>query len=222
MSNFVLKIIAIISMFFDHCGYIIFNKFSYFNYIGRLAFPIFAFGIGQGYIHTKNIKKYFLRLFVFALISQIPFQLFLTSIGSVFSLNIFFTLILGLFSIYLYNLCKNKKILDIFSVIAISIISEVLHCDYGWYGVAIIFIFYIFNNKKLFMNISFIFCTFLNYLIKIYTNFHIAYIYLFIFTCLSLFFINSYNENKGKNMKYIFYIFYPIHLLLLYLINYLF
>ena len=87
MSSFVLKMIAIISMFIDHIGYVIFGKFSYFNYIGRLAFPIFAFQISEGYIHTKNLKKYFLRLFLFAIISQIPFMLFHNLISTGFSLN---------------------------------------------------------------------------------------------------------------------------------------
>ena len=55
MSSFVLKIIAVITMFIDHLGYTIFGKFSYLNYIGRISFPIFAFQISEGYIHTKNI-----------------------------------------------------------------------------------------------------------------------------------------------------------------------
>jgi len=76
MSSFVLKIIAIITMFIDHVGYAIFGKFSFFNYIGRIAFPIFAFQISEGYSHTKDLKKYFLRLFIFAIISQVPFMLF--------------------------------------------------------------------------------------------------------------------------------------------------
>ena len=59
MSSFVLKIIAIITMFIDHVGYAIFGKFSFFNYIGRIAFPIFAFQISEGYSHTKDLKKYF-------------------------------------------------------------------------------------------------------------------------------------------------------------------
>ena len=86
MSAFVLKIIAIITMFIDHIGYIFSNgKISYFNYIGRLAFPIFAFQISEGYLHTKNLKKYFLRLFLFALISQIPFMLYEKIITDKFS-----------------------------------------------------------------------------------------------------------------------------------------
>ena len=73
MSSFALKLIAIISMLFDHAGYAIYGKLSWCNFIGRLAFPIFAFQITEGYIHTKNLKNYFFRLGIFALISQIPF-----------------------------------------------------------------------------------------------------------------------------------------------------
>ena len=71
MSSFVLKIIAVTTMLIDHSGYLIFGGFSFMNYIGRLAFPIFAFLITEGYIHTSNIKKYFFRLLVFAIISQL-------------------------------------------------------------------------------------------------------------------------------------------------------
>ena len=88
MSAFGLKIIAIITMIIDHLGYAIFGEFSFFNYIGRIAFPIFAFQISEGYIHTKNLKKYFLRLFLFAIISQIPFMLFHSIISDQFYLNI--------------------------------------------------------------------------------------------------------------------------------------
>lgn len=109
MSSFVLKTIAIITMFADHIGYAIFGHFSCFNYIGRIAFPIFAFQISEGYIHTKNLKKYSFRLFIFALISQIPFMLFHSIISSDFYLNIFFTLLLGLSCIYIYDKSKYKK-----------------------------------------------------------------------------------------------------------------
>ena len=64
MSACVLKIIAIISMTFDHMSYLIFGEFSFMNYIGRIAFPIFAYQITEGYIHTHNLKKYFFRLFI--------------------------------------------------------------------------------------------------------------------------------------------------------------
>lgn len=216
MSSFVLKIIAIVSMFIDHIGYAIFGKFSFFNYIGRIAFPIFAFQISEGYIHTRNLKKYFLRLFIFALISQIPFMLFYNLVSDQFSLNIFFTLLLGLACIYIYDKSKYK-FLSIIASIAIAFIAEVSHCDYGFYGVAIIFIFYLFKNNISKASIAFIIATTIKYLIPIIKyGLYDAYLYLLIFTLIPIIFISLYNGKKGKDTKYFLYLFYPIHLLLIY------
>ncbi len=99
MTNFVLKIIAMVTMFLDHFGYALYGQFSSFNYIGRLAFPIFAFGISEGYAHTKSKKNYCIRLFMFAIISQAPFMLFCSIFRTGFMLNIFFTLLIGLIAI---------------------------------------------------------------------------------------------------------------------------
>ena len=216
MSSFVLKIIAIITMFIDHIGYAIFGKFSFFNYIGRIAFPIFAFQISEGYMHTKNLKKYFLRLFIFAIVSQIPFMLFCKIISNDFSLNIFFTLLLGLISIYIYDKSKYK-IVGIISAVLIGILANFSHCDYGFYGVAIIFLFYVFKNDFMKSSIAFMISTAIKYLIPIIKyGFHNIYIYLLICTFLPIIFISLYNGKKGKDTKYLLYLFYPIHLLLIY------
>ena len=216
MSSFVLKIIAIITMFIDHIGYAIFGKFSFFNYIGRIAFPIFAFQISEGYIHTKNLKKYFLRLFIFALISQIPFMLFDSLISDELTLNIFFTLLLGLACIYIYDKCKYKFVAIILSI-AIGFVAQFTHCDYGFYGVAIILLFYIFKNNISLASIAFILATAIKYTISILKyGLYDVYIYLFICTIIPIIFINLYNGKKGKDTKYLLYLFYPIHLLLIY------
>lgn len=217
MSSFVLKIIAIITMFIDHLGYAIFGKFSYFNYIGRLSFPIFAFQISEGYIHTKKLKKYFLRLFLFALVSQIPFMLFHSIISSDFSLNIFFTLFLGLLSIYIYDECKYK-FLGIIASVLLALIAQFSHCDYGAYGVAIILIFYIFKNNIITSSMFFIIATLIRYFLPCikYGIFQRKYLYLFICTIIPCLFFAAYNGKKGKNTKYLLYLFYPIHLILIY------
>ena len=146
MSSFLLKIIACITMFIDHLGYVIFNgKSSFMNYIGRIAFPIFAYNISNGYTHTKNLKKYFLRLFSFALISQIPYTFYHNMISNSFSLNIFFTLFLGLLCITLYDKMKNK-IIALLLCFEIGLVAQASYCDYGFFGVAIILLFYIFRN----------------------------------------------------------------------------
>ena len=219
MSSFVLKIIAMVSMLFDHLGYIILNKFSFMNYIGRLSFPIFAFSITEGYSHTHNLKKYFGRLFIFAVISQIPYMLFISTLGESFVLNILFTLILGLLTITVYEKVNNK-ILGFIFVVCCAILAQFLYFDYGWFGIAIIFIFHRFKNKKLLFNISFIIVTFINYFYKYIAYIKIEYLWIMFFACLSLIPINLYNEKKGKDLKYFLYIFYPLHLILLYFLNF--
>ena len=108
MTAYVLKLIAIITMLFDHSGYLIYGHLSWMNFVGRIAFPIFAFQISEGYIHTHNLKKYFVRLIIFALISQIPYAWFGYCFFSKMSLNIIFTLILGLLSISIYEFIISK------------------------------------------------------------------------------------------------------------------
>lgn len=217
MSAFGLKIIAIITMIIDHLGYAIFGEFSFFNYIGRIAFPIFAFQISEGYIHTKDLKKYFLRLFLFAIISQIPFMLFHSIISDQFYLNIFFTLLLGLLSIYIYDKCKYK-ILGIFLAFIFASIAQITKCDYGFFGVSIILIFYIFKSDIIKADIFFIIATLLKYIIPCikYNVFPHEYLYLFLGTSFPAIFLTLYNGKKGKNTKYLLYMFYPIHLILLY------
>ena len=218
MTSFVLKIIAIVSMLLDHLSYSIYGHFSWLNYLGRLAFPIFAFQITEGYMHTKDLKKYFLRIGLFALISQIPYLLFISTFTSEFSLNIFFTLFAGLLAITIFDKFKNKY-LGFICAIIIGIISEFLHFDYGWFGILIIFIFYIFKNNQINMLITFLLAVSLKYIILLIRNdFYFAYYILALFTSLSIIPILLYNKKQGKNIKYFFYIFYPVHLILLYLI----
>lgn len=243
MTSFVLKIIALITMFIDHSGYVFMGGFSFFNYIGRIAFPIFAFQISEGYKHTKNLKKYFLRLGLFALISQVPFSLFSHKYlsGNVLTLNVFFTLFLGLLSIYLYDyivgLFKHKtietndsiatksntvltnigRIIGIFIIILIAYIAKLINADYGFWGVLVVFVFYIFNSKKLLMTIAFFILCMAKYAIQyINSNFYFAYLILALCTFLPIIFITAYNGKQGSKIKYLLYIFYPLHLLILY------
>lgn len=234
MSAFILKIIAIFSMTCDHFSYLIFHKFSFLNYIGRLAFPIFAYQITEGYIHTHNLKKYFFRLFVFALISQIPFMLFIQTFSSGLHLNVLFTLFLGLLAILIYDKLnafkydkKWRHLVYKFSGILIAFLiagfAGLIKTDYGYFGVLVIFSFFIFKDHKILSNLSFIFLVFVyygKYLIN--PAFSHIYLYIVIFTISSLIFINLYNHEKGRNTKYFLYIFYPTHLLIIYLLNFLF
>lgn len=234
MTSFILKTIALITMFCDHLGYALVGRLSFWNLIGRIAFPIFAFQISEGYIHTRNFKKYFIRLFVFALISQIPFHLFLQKFipSSVGSLNIFFTLTFGLLCMKIYDYFSNVKdnvlghkilsvkigqIVGILFTLLIAYIGELINVDYGAWGIIVIFAFYLFKNNKLAMIISYITLCIIHYGYRIICyGFYIQYIYLAIATMFPIIFICLYNGKQGYKIKYLLYLFYPVHLLLLY------
>ncbi len=104
MSSFQLKMIAVITMLIDHIGAVIFPDIIVLRIIGRLAFPLFAFLITEGYRHTSNFNRYLGRLFIFAIISQYPFWL---AFGFDAGLNIFSTLFLGLIAIHSSEIIKN-------------------------------------------------------------------------------------------------------------------
>ncbi len=130
MSNFVLKIIACITMFIGHLPFAIPSLAIPCLFIGRISFPIFAFLISEGYIHTKNFGKYLGRLLLLALISQIPaYSLFFNNASTLY-LNIFFTLALGLLSIRFFDKLKSKC-LSYILVFSIAFLAEFLHCDFG-------------------------------------------------------------------------------------------
>ena len=221
MTSFILKIIGVITMLFDHVGDAIIGKFSFCNLIGRIAFPIFAFQAVQGYIYTKDFKKHMLKLFIFACISQIPFMLFLSTFTEeILTLNIFFTLFLGLLALFVYDRCKNK-VLGFLFVILTSIIAYFIHVDYGTFGILLMFCFYFFKDKKGSMAITTIVLCFLRFVPDIIATPVLWFIYIqcAIFTALSLIFILFYNKNEGPKAKYFFYIFYPLHLLILYFLH---
>ena len=234
MSAFVLKIIAVITMTCDHLSYLIFGGFSFLNYIGRIAFPIFAYQITEGYIHTSNLKKYFLRLLVFALISQIPFMLFASIYTNSFHLNIFFTLLFGLVSIKIFDTLSSisvksnmvhrlYQLLGISITVIISVLASFVHSDYGYFGVLAIFSFYLFRNNRVLMNFAFIVLVFIYYG-KYLLILAISSIYLGLIVCtiVPLLFINLYNHKKGKDTKYFLYLFYPLHLLIIYVLSFVF
>ena len=209
MTLFSLKIIAIITMFLDHY-YVIIGGSKLLNILGRLSFPIFAFSISEGYSHTKDLKKYIMRLLSFAVIIQIPNFFGLQE----YPLNIFFTLFMGLFCLMILDNNRLNIIIRYIIVIYLCYISEKLGLDYGAYGVLLIIMFHKFRNKKkslfivfLILNIVFITIGSLSE-VQMYSIFSLIPIFL-------------YNGDKGYSMKYFFYLFYPLHFIFIYILNYL-
>ena len=219
MNRNLLKIIAVVSMLVDHIGAYLFPDILIFRIIGRIAFPIFAYFIAEGWKRTRSKKKYFFMLVIFAVISQIPYFLLRRNL----ELNILFTFILSIALIYFIEKYKNNSILSMLGLAGIFLISVIGHIfgiiDYGIIGILIPAIIYFVSNK----NLSFLFFGILLCLIplEIYLLDSITFQNsIQFFSLISLFLLYLYNGEKGKiNLKYFFYIFYPLHLLVIYIIK---
>lgn len=201
-KNDMLKIIAITAMIIDHIGFAFFPYNPIFRVIGRLAMPIFAFGISTGYQHTSNLKKYLERILIFALISQAPYSLFFQSDV----LNILF---LFLFSIAVLYLIDKKKYILIIPILLLFITFAI---DYSFFGLLTVVFFYIFKDSRIKIIIS------QGLLISIFSFFsNPLSVFHFIGVLLVLYFPQ--NKLKLNTGKYFFYWFYPAHLLILFLIK---
>ena len=241
MSSFVIKIIAIISMLFDHTNDVFIGHLSVFNLIGRIAFPLFSFQLVVGYTYTHNIKKYISRMFIFALISQIPYSIFIhIYTGTYFELNIFFTLATSLICMYILS-SKNINIyLKLIYISICLIIAYYLKFDYSIFGILyplFIFVFYPFqekfgknrfllsentNKNSIIKLLFFIAGTLTLSIVKYIKLIPLIstswFIELVLFTFIPAIIMIFFNGKKGPSLKYIFYIFYPAHLMLLELI----
>ena len=219
-----LKIIALISMLIDHIGKFFFSEFVFFQILGRLAFPIFAYFIAEGFYYTSNRRKYFFQILIFAFISQIPY-VFLWN-----GLNILFTFLISIVLLFVWDLLtKSKSIQKIllivifsFSIILTFFLGVLNIIDYGLYGVLLPIIFYIFRNQKFLKFLIFILMTIF------YVSFDLIFVkdinfsnFLQLFSLFSIFLILLYNENMKsiKIFKYLFYFFYPFHLIVLALLK---
>ena len=207
ITLFTLKIIAIITMFLDHY-YRIIGGPEWLSILGRLAFPIFAFSISEGYSHTKNVNKYLMRLLNFAIIIQLPNFLGFQE----YPLNIFFTLALGLFCLEILDNNKINIVVRYIVVLYLCFLAEKTGLDYGAYGVILIILFNKLKNNKLYIFIAFLA---LNLVILKIGNLSEMQMY----SVFSLVPIFLYNGKKGYGMKYFFYLFYPLHFIFIYFLN---
>lgn len=218
LSGAQLKYIAFLSMLIDHTNkaliYPILNEgilqhiSNLFDIIGRIAFPLFAFFVVEGFFKTKNRKKYLTNLFVFAVISEVPFDMFLTStFFNTRANNVLFTLALSLITIWIIDILKNKLenkpptlwyLVSVVVIIISCFISMQLGLDYEHHSIIIVYLFYIFYNKPV------VGCA-------------IAYLSIIteVWSILGFGLVLTYNGERGKQNKIINYWFYPVHLLIL-------
>lgn len=216
-----LKLLAMFSMLIDHIGYILLwplanagvipvTVYSISRSFGRLAFPIFCFLLIQGFCNTRSPRRYLCSLLIFAGISEIPFDLaFHRTWFYPLGQNVYFTLAIGLALLICTDAIANKitsaflrNILTACAVLTACAAGCFLRCDYGAFGVLAIFVMYLLRLKKL--PCFFWGCT----VLTLHNPSEL-------FAYFALIPIRRYNGERGLQFKYLFYFFYPVHLLLL-------
>ncbi|MBP5282923.1 MAG: hypothetical protein J6Z22_10545 [Lachnospiraceae bacterium] len=122
-----LKYLAIIAMVIDHVGWAFVKTTSplgfVMHFIGRLTGPIMGFMLAEGYLHTRNVKKYAFRMFLFTLISWAPFSLFEMRKFPTFRVGVIFTLWLGLLAMWMWDKAKIHKAFKIIIIVIMCIVS---------------------------------------------------------------------------------------------------
>ena len=206
-TNF-LKTIGVFTMLLDHVGKTFYPDLLILQVIGRIAYPVFAYCVVVGIVHTSNVYRYALRLAIFGLISQ-PF--YMLAFGAEwYILNIYFTLLMGL--LILTSLQSRQW----FIAAGLLIIASFADLAYGLNGILLMVILYYFRNKKTYSMISVTLLFFLSFfsgsdiVIRDF-GFDIQG-----FAILSIPFIFLKTDFKLRLNKYVFYLFYPLHLGALY------
>ena len=202
-----LKYLAMLAMFLDHYAVILVEESSFtyvlFRSIGRIAFPIFAFFIVEGFKKTKNLKAYLFNLFILGLLSEVPFNLM---VGEKFFepnyQNVYFTLFLGLCMLTCLDKSPENKGIDLLIIVGFSYLSYILRTDYSIFvPVYMALIFGLDQRLDKFVSAGLLFIT---------TPWALVGIYLVLY---------AYNGERGKQDKLFNYLFYPLHILVLYLIS---
>ena len=235
-----LKLAACLTMLIDHIGYeliypvysgmsvasaadlpevrLVYRLYLLCRCVGRIAFPIFAFLLVEGFHHTRDRKKYALRLAVGAVLSEIPYNLMVS--GEVFwrQQSVMVTLLLGFCAVWCMDRCRKLAWKPVV-MLPFALLAELLMTDYGWKGIVLIAMFelsrYMYSPN----------------LIRIggmIVLFHYMPSYVFqlggftlpmqVLGVLSMFFIANYDGQKrtySKAVQWAFYLFYPVHLLVL-------
>lgn len=230
-TSFSLHIMAMVFMLCDHLWGTIIRGNDWLTCIGRLTFPIYAFLLVEGYFHTKNLKKYVTRMFLFAVISEIPFNLAMAgSIIYPFHQNVLWSFLIAIGLIHWNEKGKEKQIwkrilIGITSICIGYIVGILTFVDYYNAGIMMVLTFYFFRGKKWWNYLGQLICLwYINFEMLGGLQYEIALFgQTYFFTrqglaLLALIPIWLYRGKQGyhsKALQYGYYAFYPLHLLIL-------
>ncbi len=225
LSGSTLKIIAVLSMVIDHCAYFLMEHstpiYGVMRCFGRIAFPVFAFLIAEGFAHTRNRSRYFLTILGFAIISEIPWLLLNGYDGTH---NVMFTLAIGVAALAVFDrLCEHQTL----CVIAITLLLALAYwmgVDYDWRGVLMIVLFYMLRHQTIEpwsdrYEICFPSQAIRQIIFTLPLMIHYGVAGAILASLVIFLYDGTRGHIKGAVAKYSFYAFYPIHLIILHLIS---
>ena len=234
ISSSTLHILAMLFMVCDHLWATLIPGNQWLTSLGRLAYPIFAFLLVEGYFHTSNLRKYVTRLLLFAILSEIPFNLMYSdSIFYPFHQNVLWTFLIGIAMIHLNEHYKNKNlflriVIAVISIVGGSLLGILGFTDYNGAGVLMILVFYFFRGKKWWCLLGQVLCMYyINVEILKGLYFEVEFlgrtwnVVQQGLALLALIPIWLYAGKKGINskfFKYFCYAFYPVHMFVLWLV----
>lgn len=223
LSGSILKLIACIAMLSDHLAKFWFYRFSWANEVwfrvagrdisllqlmqmfGRFAFPIFVFLLVEGFEKTKNRRRYGISLLVLALLSEIPFNLMNGGTLLFEKQNVMFTLLLGYLAMWSLEYFKGKPLISLALLVCMFLISRYMQANYRTAGFIFILLMYGLRKERVIQTVA---CPVL--------------LQMKLMVFLSLMLTCLYNGKRGfiktPFLKYCFYAFYPVHMLVIYLL----
>ena len=235
LSAAALHILAMTFMLMDHLWATLLPAQEWLTCVGRIAFPIFAFMAVEGYFHTHNLKKYLFRMLIFAVISEVPFDLMYG--GTWFypvHQNVIWTLMMGLVGIHLMETVRKKK--STFAYILVSaavvilggLLGTLSMVDYYGIGVLTVFIFYFFRGRKWWCLLGQILALYwvnvemlggLMYPIRLFgMEFELCQQGLALLALLPIWLYRGRQGYHSKPFQYFCYAFYPVHMLVIVLV----
>ena len=199
----------------DHVGDLFFPGLTWMRVLGRLALPLFAFCIAEGYEHTGSKGRYLRRLGLFALISELPFDLAVYGGLEFTHQNVMLTFFLAVLSLLAYDWARRRypgragQLLGGGLVLVLAAVSLLLRADYGYFAVLLVFVFYLLREQS----------QPVRQLSALALQLILRNKGVFAWGALSFIPLMLYNGKRGRGLKWLFYVFYPGHLLLLYLLQ---
>ena len=216
-SGSALKIIAVVSMVADHCAYYLLDSNSWVYEVmrcfGRIAFPVFAFLVAEGFAHTRNRMRYFLSLLLFAAISEVPWYL-LNGVDGTH--NVMFTLALGVVALTAFERLREHRVLCCCSILLTVWLAAWSGTDYEWRGVLMIVVFYLFSTIRS-MNTPVTLRRMLQLLFAFPMMMHYGITGALLACAVIFLYDGTRGFIHGNVAKYGFYAFYPVHLFLIWL-----